>query len=144
MITVILKSLLELIMAAASWNLGEQGISHTLTFTVCTNDVLQYTADLKAQQIITCLIREDNTFWQGFLNPNFERVFFLSGCCVRCLVSWSLQKIHVPQKASCFLVWNCLPWHHQHLSQTGSHTVLQMIHTLSLSLCLSVCLFFIS
>ncbi len=45
MITVILKSLLELIMAAASWNLGEQGISHTLTFTVCTNDVLPYTAE---------------------------------------------------------------------------------------------------
>lgn len=64
---------------------------------------------------------------------HFEHVFFLSGCCVRCLVSWSLQRIHVPLKASCFLIWNCLPWHHQPLSQTGSHL---FTHSLANYLCL--------
>lgn len=72
--------------------------------------------------LLTILEKTVQVFWVLPRISYFELVFFLSGCCVRYLVSWSLQKIHDPQKASCFLIQNCLPWHHQPLSPTGSHS----------------------
>lgn len=108
-ITAILKWRSVRITAAVRSSLGKQGkvLQQTFAYITSVYSNLQY-------------INSAHTFMYVMHYEQRALTCYSSGCSLRCHVSWFLQKIPVPLKASCFLTWSFLPWRHLAFSPTGT------------------------